>query len=293
MQSRDPLYSHIVCSGMARRNLISAALAATGGAAERFLAGVGDFIAFAAQAIGYSPVELASPRGWGRLLPQFFAIGAMSVPVLMLTGTFIGMVLIEQGWGQFDAAGMADRLGAIVNISVVSELGPVLAGVMLAGRVGGALTAELGTMNVTEQLLALRSMGADPIRYLVTPRFLACLLLSPLLTVYADIMGVLGAWFVYAVIKGGDVEPYWRFTGEIVQLWDLGTGMVKAFVFGGVIGLISCYRGFTCRPGAEGVGQACTRAFVLSFIAILVLDFFLNVVINGLYFRWYGFRSLI
>lgn len=278
---------------MARASILTRSVAGVGSAAEGFFGRVGEFIAFAGQAAAYIPLELGAARGWRRLLPQCFAIGAMSVPVLMLTGTFIGMVLIEQGWSQFDAAGMADRLGAIVNISVVSELGPVLAGVMLAGRVGGALTAELGTMNVTEQLLALRSMGADPVRFLVTPRFLACLLLSPILTIYADLMGVLGAWFVYSGIKGADSEPYWRFTSEIVQLWDLGTGMIKALIFGGAIGLISCYKGFTCRPGAEGVGRACTQSFVASFIAILVLDFFLNVVINGLYARWFGFRSLI
>lgn len=278
---------------MARAHPLLRSVSNIGSAVERWMAGVGDTTAFFFQALAFVPVEVATLRGWRRLLPQCFWIGTLSVPVLMLTGAFIGMVLIEQGWSQFDAAGLSDRLGAIVNISVVAELGPVLAGVMLAGRVGGALTAELGTMNVTEQLLALRSMGADPIRFLVTPRFLACLLLSPVLTIYADIMGVTGAWFIFAAIKGGDSEPYWRYTAEVVQLWDLGTGMVKALVFGGTIGLISCHRGFTCRPGAEGVGQACTRAFVASFIAILVLDFFLNVVINGLYLRWYGFRSLI
>ena len=268
-------------------------IATVGNATTQWLAGVGEFLTFILQTIAYIPLELANLRGWGRLMPQFFTIGTRSVPVILLTGTFIGMVLIEQGWSQFDAAGMADRLGAIVNISVASELGPVLAGVMLAGRVGGALTAELGTMNVTEQLLALRSMGADPVRHLVTPRFLACLLLTPVLTMYADIAGVIGAWFIFAIVKGGESEPYWRYTSQIVENWDLMTGIVKAFFFGGAIGIISCRKGFTCGPGAEGVGEACTRAFVASFITILVLDFFLNVLINGLYVRWYAFRSLI
>ncbi len=271
------------------RNLV----ASLGFAVTNWLAGIGSLLSFIIQTIAYIPVELSSIRGWGRLMPQCFAIGTRSVPVILLTGTFIGMVLIEQGWSQFDAAGMADRLGAIVNISVAAELGPVLAGVMLAGRVGGALTAELGTMNVTEQLLALRSMGADPVRHLVTPRFLACLLLTPVLTMYADVAGVLGAWFIFAVVKGGESEPYWRYTSQIVQNWDLMTGMIKAVFFGGAIGIISCRKGFTCGPGAEGVGEACTRAFVASFITILVLDFFLNVIINGLYIRWFAFRSLI
>lgn len=255
--------------------------------------GFGRFWIFGAATASFAPVELLSIRGWGRFLPQCFAIGAQSVPVIMLTGTFVGMVLVVQGYEQFDASGFVDRLGGVVNISVVSELGPVLAGVMLAGRVGGALTAELGTMNVTEQLLALRSMGADPIRYLATPRFLACLLLSPLLTLYADLMGAFGAWLVYVGVFGGESDAYWAYTREIVMYWDLGTGMFKAVFFGGSIGLIACYKGFHCRSGAEGVGRACTEAFVASFIVILVLDFFLNMFLNPLYRLWYGFRMLI
>src|ERR1051326_1787657 len=174
---------------MARNSAIYAPLAALGERVMRALADFGRFWVFAGATISFVPAELFSRRGWRRLLPQFFAIGTRSVPVVALTGVFVGMVLIVQGWDQFDAANLADRLGGIVNLSLVAELGPVLAGVMVAGRVGGALTAELGTMNVTEQILALRSMGADPVRYLVTPRFLACLLLAPLLTLCANLMG--------------------------------------------------------------------------------------------------------
>lgn len=278
---------------MARTSSIADGLDSLGATTIEKLDAFGRFWMFATYAVTHAPTTLITLRGWRRLLPQCYAIGTLSVPVVVLTGMFVGMVLIVQGWPQFDAAGMAERLGAIVNISVAAELGPVLAGVMLAGRVGGALTAELGTMNVTEQLLALRSMGCDPVHYLVTPRFLACVLLAPLLTCYANLAGALGAWGVYALHFGGESEPYWRHTSEIVEYWDLGTGMIKALFFGGTIGLISCYKGFHCRAGAEGVGQACTAAFVASFIAILVLDFFLNLVINPLYEAWYGFRSLI
>lgn len=248
---------------------------------------------FALQAILYLPVELVSSRGWSRLMPQCYAIGTTSVPVIMLTGAFVGMVLIVQGWQQFDAAGLSDRLGAIVNTTLASELGPVLAGVMLAGRVGGALTAELGTMNVTEQILALRSMGADPVRFLVTPRFIACVVLTPLLTCYAALLGAFGAWVIFAFVYGGESEPYWRYTADVVEFWDVANGMTKSLFFGAAIGLISCYKGFNCRAGAEGVGRACTDSFVASFIAILVLDFFLNIVINQLYVINFGFRSLI
>jgi phospholipid/cholesterol/gamma-HCH transport system permease protein len=253
----------------------------------------GEFCLFSASAMSYMPVDLVTRRGWRHLIPQSFAIGTKSVPVVMLTGIFVGMVLVVQGYAQFETAGIADRLGVVVNISVASELGPVLAGVMLAGRVGGALTAELGTMNVTEQILALRSMGCNPIHHLVTPRLLACVLLSPFLTVYADLLGALGAWLVYVLYYQGESEPYWFYTRQAVEYWDLGTGLVKAFCFGDMIGLVSCFKGFTCRAGAQGVGRACTEAFVISFIMILVLDFFLNLVINGLYEGLYGPRPLL
>jgi len=278
---------------MARTHVMTDWIGVLGARVLGSLASFGRFWVFVGYALSFLPLELFSRRGWGRLMPQCYAIGASSVPVIMLTGAFVGMVLVVQGYAQFDSAGLTDRLGAVVNISVAAELGPVLAGVMLAGRVGGALTAELGTMNVTEQLLALRSMGADPARYLVAPRFLACLLLTPILTCYADLMGALGAWLVYAGYYGGESAPYWAFTHEIVERWDLATGIIKAFFFGGTIGMISCYKGFNCKPGAEGVGRACTDAFVASFIAILVLDFFLNMFINQIYAIWYGFRSVI
>jgi phospholipid/cholesterol/gamma-HCH transport system permease protein len=267
--------------------------AGTTGWLSQFLARFGHFWMFGASTASFIPGELATVRGWRRLLPQCFQIGTRSVPVIMLTGMFIGMVLIVQGWAQFDAANMSDRLGAIIIISVCSELGPVLAGVMMAGRAGGALTAELGTMNVTEQLLALRSMGADPIHHLVTPRFLACMVLAPVLTCYANLMGTLGAWAVYVVIYHGDSEPFWYYAQRTVEFWDVGSGLFKSVFFGAAIGLVSCYNGFHCKPGAEGVGQACTQSFVISFILILMLDLFLGFLLNGLYEVWYGFRSLI
>lgn len=267
-----------------------------GGLGERVLnalAGFGRFWLFAIYAVSFIPLEIGTIRGWRRLLPQCLAIGTYSVPVVMLTGMFVGMVLVVQGYSQFDAAGFTDRLGAIVNISVVAELGPVLAGVVLAGRVGGALTAELGTMNVTEQLLALRSMGADPVRYLVTPRFLSCLVLTPILTCYANLLGAFGSWVIFTAVYGGDSEAYWAFTRDVVELWDIGSGLFKSLFFGGALGLISCYKGFHCRGGAQGVGQACTESFVASFITILALDFFLNMGINKVYEILYGFRSLV
>ncbi len=278
---------------MAKRNPVIGSLAGLGGATFDWLGGLGRFWLFALFTLSFVPRELLTLRGWARLIPQCVAIGTRSVPVVMLTGTFVGMVLVVQGYSQFEGAGFADRLGAIVNISVVAELGPVLAGVVLAGRVGGALTAELGTMNVTEQLLALRSMGAEPVGHLATPRFLSCLLLTPVLTCYANLMGALGGWAVFAGVYEGDSDAFWAYTRDVVELWDVGTGLLKSIFFGGAIGLISCYKGFHCRGGAEGVGQACTESFVASFIIILAMDFFLNIAINKMYEILFGFRSLI
>jgi len=155
------------------------------------------------------------------------------------------------------------------------------------------LTAELGTMNVTEQIDAVRSMGTDPIRYLAAPRVLACLLLTPALIIYADLLGVLGGFFVSVMLKGVNSQAYWSFSASAVQLWDMSIGIAKGFFFGVAIAIISCYKGFHCREGAHGVGQACTEAFVASFIAILVLNFALAIIGKAIYYTFWPLRSLI
>lgn len=257
------------------------------------LADFGNFFSFAGQTFLWLSRTLHRLRTWRLVLPQCMEVGVRSVPVILITGTFVGMVLAVQTFEQFRAVGLEEQMGAVVNLSVVRELGPVLAGVMIAGRIGGALTAELGTMRVTEQIDALRSMGADPIRFLVVPRFWACLLLTPFLTLYCDLMGSLGGWFVTVGLSGVDSGPYWDYTRDAVDSFDLMSGLLKSFFFGGAIALISCYKGFNCRPGAEGVGRACTEAFVASFVAILALDFFLAVFLQALSSWLWGFRSLL
>jgi len=268
-------------------------IATVGNVTLATLSGFGEFWRFVGRTWWWLLSGLGRPRDWRLLGPQFYEIGVRSVPVILVTGAFVGMVLAVQAVHQFLQVGLEDRMGVLVNLSVVRELGPVLAGVMLAGRVGGALTAELGTMNVTEQIDALRSMGADPIRYLVVPRFLACLILTPFLTVYTDLMGALGGWFITVRIYSVASEPYWHYTAQAIENWDIMTGLLKALFFGGAIGLISCYKGFRCRGGAEGVGRACNAAFVASFIAILALDFFLAVLMQGIYQAVWGFKPLL
>jgi len=234
-----------------------------------------------------------SARAYSLIWAQMHIIGVRSVPVVMITGAFVGMTLAVQTYGQLAAMGLEERLGVLINIAVVKELGPVLAAVMLAGRVGGALTAELGTMNVTEQIDAIRSMGTNPIRYLVAPRILACLLLTPILIIYADLMGIVGGYFVSVIQFGINSQAYWSHSASGVELWDVTIGVAKGFFFGVAMAVISCYKGFTCKEGAQGVGRACTEAFVASFICILVLNFGLAVVFKAIYSTFWPLKTLI
>jgi len=241
---------------------------------------LGDFSIFSLQAFGWMIRRRPAP---GTLLPSFYIVGVRSVPVVAITGMFIGMVMAVQMFNQFNKMGMATRLGSMINITVVRELGPVLAATMLAGRIGSAMSAELATMRVTEQVDALSCLGAHPLHYLVVPRVLACALLIPLLTVMADFMGIMGGAFICTKLYGVEAHFYWAHTQYYVTMWDVTMGLIKAFFFGGSIALISCHRGLNSQPGAEGVGRAATEAFVSSFVVILVLDFFLGILLLNLY----------
>ncbi len=256
------------------------------------LQGFGHFTRFCLSTIGWF---LRGAGGYGRLqllIPQLYQVGTKSIPVVGLVGAFVGAVLGVEMFAQFQAFGQESRLGGVIHISVVKQIGPVLAAVMIAGRVGGAVSAELGSMKVTEQLDALRVMGSDPIRHLVVPRVLACLIMVPILTVFSDLLGIFGSWLV--VVKGFGVgsNEYWAFSSQFVGNWDIFTGLVKSVVFGVSIGLISCYKGFNCGTGATGVGRAATDSFVVSFIVIIITNFFLAKFMNDLYGLIYGAGAL-
>lgn len=254
---------------------------------------LGRFSRFTTGAIAAMGHSLIKPRGYPLIWAQMYTIGVQSVPVVMATGAFVGMILAIQAYGQLASMGLEERLGVLINIAVVKELGPVLAAVMLAGRVGGALTAELGTMNVTEQIAAVQSMGTNPMRYLVAPRVLACLLLTPLLIIYADLLGILGGYVISVWQLKINAGAYWNFSALGVERWDVCTGILKGFFFGGAIALISCYKGFHCREGAQGVGEACTEAFVGCFISILALNYVFAVVLDAVYKSFWPVRSLL
>ncbi len=252
-------------------------IADLGAVVIRWIETLGDMTLFAGRTISWLLTRL--PRR-DTMVPAFYNIGVLSLPVIALTGTFIGMVLAVQSYAQFKAFGFETRLGALINMSMCRELGPVLAATMLAGRVGSAIAAEIGTMRVTEQIDALVTMGANPVHYLVVPRFLGCLLMIPSLTVMAIFMGVVGGWLYSVQIFNIDSYHYWNNSQQFVHNWDLFYGVFKSVFFGGAIAVVSCYRGFHCAPGAEGVGRAATAAFVLSFVMILMLDLGLSVALD-------------
>src|SRR5438105_10278154 len=257
-------------------------IAVVGAVAQNGINNLGDVALFAGRMLAWL-FRRAPCRG--TMIPNLYYVGVRSVPVVAITGTFIGMVLAVQSYSQFHSLGLDSRLGSIINISLIRELGPVLAATMLAGRVGSAMAAELATMRITDQIDALACLGVNPVHYLVVPRFLACVLLIPLLAIIANFMGVMGGALICTKVFEIDVHHYWTHARDYVGLWDLSTGLLKAMFFGASIALISCHRGFNSSAGSEGVGRAATQAFVLSFIAILVLDFFLGMFLNSLYDR--------
>ena len=241
---------------------------------------LGDWSLFSARAITGLWSQHLKAR---ELLRICVEVGVGSVAVVGVTGLFIGMVLAVQTYSQFQTIGLETSLGAIIHMSVVRELGPVLAAVMLSGRVGTAMAAQLGTMRVTEQIDAIACLGVDPVKYLVGPRVLACVLMIPLLTVIADAMGVVGSTGICVYVYRIESDHYWRHTANFVKSFDLLMGLAKSLVFGAVLGLICCHRGFHCKPGAEGVGKAATEGFVLSFVAIMFLDFVMAMLTTTLY----------
>lgn len=268
--------------------MVTAQIESVGRFVTDHLAGFGRFGRFAITSVKWTIRGAGGFGRWSLLMPQLWSIGTRSIPVIALLGAFVGMVLAVEAYDQFAAIGQAQRLGGVINVSVVKQIGPVLAAVMIAGRVGGAVSAELGTMRVTEQLDAMRVMGADPIAYLVVPRVIGCIIMIPVLTVFSDLMGIFGSYAVTVKGFGVNAEDYWQFSSVFVGAWEVFSGLSKSVLFGLAIGLISCYKGFNCGKGAAGVGRAATDSFVTSFVAIIIINFFLAKFLKDLYIFLYG-----
>lgn len=211
---------------------------------------------------------------------QIVAIGYGSQTVVVVTGAFTGAVFTFQTYTKFKEFGVESSVGAIVAIALCRELGPVLAGLMVAGRVGAAMAADIGTMKVTEQIDALRVMGVDPVGYLVLPRFIAMMVSMPLLIAESITFGLLASYAV--TVYGYDVPQPW-FTSHMIEhtnMTDLAVGMIKGFFFGMIITLVSCHQGLMAKDGAVGVGNGTTRAVVISSLVLLVSNFFLSIMLN-------------
>ena len=216
------------------------------------------------------------------VLYQIYFIGVKSQSVVLVTGAFTGMVLAAQTFFQFHKIKMDTATLAVVSVSMCSELGPVLTALMVAGRVGAAFAAEIGTMRVTEQIDALRTLATHPVDYLVVPRLIGANVALPLLTIEAMFIGIASSYFVGVFLLG--IEPtyaYWNML-KYSHDSDVMIGLVKSVVYGGIIALIGCYKGITCGLGADGVGRATTEAVVYASITILITNFFLTMVLEQL-----------
>ena len=241
------------------------------------LAELGQFILLAKEAV----VSLFTFKiAWRDVSYQVHFVGVKSQTVVLVTGAFTGMVLAAQTYFQFHKVKMDTATLAVVGVSMCSELGPVLTALMVAGRVGAAIAAEIGTMRVTEQIDALRTLATHPVDYLVVPRVLAGLIALPLLTAESISIGIAAGYLTGVQLLGIDPTYSWahmlKYTGDT----DVIIGLIKAFSYGGILTLIGCYKGMTCGLGAEGVGRATTEAVVYSSITILITNFFLTLTLG-------------
>ena len=213
------------------------------------------------------------------ILRQMEEVGVNSIPVVLITGAFTGAVLALQSYIGFKRFNAETFVGTVVALSMTRELGPVLTGLMVSGRVGSAMAAELGTMQVTEQIDALYTLAVNPIKYLIVPRLLAALIMMPVLVVFADLIGIAGGYFVSVKVLGSNPYIYMDRTWNYLVLNDIYSGLLKACIFGIIIAIVSCYQGFYTQGGAEGVGKATTKAVVLSCLLILIFNYIITALL--------------
>lgn len=228
-------------------------------------------------------VTLRHPPQFDLVRDQLFEIGVMSLTVVAITGFSTGSVLAAQAFFQLADKGLESVAGLLVTKAMMVEMGPVLTAFMLTGRVGSAMCAELGTMRVSEQIDALKSMSVDPVRYLVAPRFIAGIFMLPLLTVFSCVTGIIGGYVVSVFYYGMSPAAFLDPLPTNIHVFDFISGLIKAFVFGIMIVTISCYRGMTTSGGAAGVGQATTQSVVFCYCFILIGNFFLTMGLNSSY----------
>ncbi len=243
---------------------------------EAFFEEIGRFFRMLWQVLVWTPRRPFDGRQW---LLQMVRVGVNSLPVVLLTAMFTGMVMALQTTSTLQRYGAERYVGSLVALSMVRELAAVLGGLVIAGRSGSAMGAELGSMRVTEQIDALEVMATDPVHYLVVPRVWATVFMLPLLVALSDAIGIWGGYVVSVLLLGTNPVAYMETTFQYMEFSDLFSGLVKAAFFGLLISIIGCQQGFYARGGAAGVGRATTRAVVFASIAILISDFFLTKVL--------------
>lgn len=248
-------------------------LGSVGARALRFLSRAGRMGMFLGRMVGFS---LTPPLKFSRLVRRIHFVGFESILVVMLTGGFTGMVLSLQGFYALSRFGSDAFLGPLVALSLVRELGPVIAALMVAGRAGSAITAEIGIMRNSQQLDALELMGLNPFRYVVVPNFLAALISMPILACLFDVVGIWGGHLVGVKLLGVSGGTYMGEIATYLEMKDIMGGIYKAISFGGIIAWVSCYKGYYTQSGAEGVSRATTQAVVMSSVLILVWDYFMT-----------------
>jgi len=250
-------------------------ISGVGAATSRFIDTTGEIALLLVRTL-YWLKEL--PRDFSAVVRQMFFIGVSTVPIAGVMGLFVGMVLaLQTGYQlvQFRQLRVQEFVGAIVGLSMAKELGPVMTAFLLAGRVGSSITAEIGSMAVSEEIDALRVIGINPIRFLAMPRLLACTLSLPILVIYSELIGILGGALVATTYVGVPAKIYFDNMLLVMDFKEISNGLVKAVIFGAIVGTVACYEGFRTTGGAAGVGRATTRSVVTSFILVLVADYFL------------------
>ncbi len=256
--------------------MITSTVVTIGGATLRFIQTLGALFLFIVKVTSYC---FRPPYYWRQILLELYKIGYLSLPVVGLTAIFTGMVLALQSYTGFSRFSAESAIATVVVLSITRELGPVLGGLMVAGRVGASIAAEIGTMRVTEQIDALVTLSTNPFKYLVVPRIIASLISLPLLVLCADAIGVLGGYLVSVHKLGFNSALYIEQTFKYLKAEDVRSGLIKAVAFGFVIALFGCYQGYFSKGGAQGVGRATTNAVVSSSIAILILNYILTSIL--------------
>lgn len=238
-------------------------------------------------------VSIKRPPSWTLILDRLYNIGVLSLPVVAITGFSTGLVLAAQAFYQLGDKGLTSAIGLLVGKSMLTEIGPVLTSFMITGRVGSAITATIGTMKVTEQIDALRSMSVNPLRYLISPQIVASAVMVPLLTIFSAVIGIFGGYLISVYVFHMTPGAYFEPMAQRLTYYDFLSGVVKAIVFGLLISSIACYKGLQAKGGAAGVGRATTNSVVICYSYILLMNFVLTVGLNSFHIylqEHWGFR---